>query len=135
MSLNAIFRYPDLYQTAVAVASISDQRLYDTIYQERYMGLPDDNPEGYRDGSPITFADRLRGQPPARSTARATTTATTRAASGWSNRLIAAEQAVLDDGLPEPHPRHQRGGEHVAPPLYELMTRYLEENLPAGPRD
>ena len=63
MSLNAIFRYPDLYQTAVAVAFISDQRLYDTIYQERYMGLPDGNPDGYRDGSPITFADGLQGQP------------------------------------------------------------------------
>ncbi len=61
MSLNAIFRYPDLYQTAVAVAFISDQRLYDTIYQERYMGLPDGNPDGYRDGSPITFAGNLKG--------------------------------------------------------------------------
>ena len=61
MSLNAIFRHPDLYQTAIAVAFISDQTLYDTVYQERYMGLPSGNPDGYRDGSPITFADRLRG--------------------------------------------------------------------------
>ena len=43
MSLNAIFRHPDLYQTAVAVAPVPNQLLYDTIYQERYMGLPDDN--------------------------------------------------------------------------------------------
>ena len=61
MSLNGIFRYPDLYQTAVAVAFISDQRLYDTVYQERYMGLPEGNPDGYRDGSPITFAGNLKG--------------------------------------------------------------------------
>ena len=61
MSLNAIFRHPDLYRAAVAVAFISDQRLYDTIYQERYMGLPEGNPEGYRDGSPIAYAGNLKG--------------------------------------------------------------------------
>lgn len=61
MSLNMIFRYPELYSTAMAIAFVSDQRLYDTIYQERYMGLPDDNEEGYEDGSPITHAHRLEG--------------------------------------------------------------------------
>ena len=61
MSLNMIFRYPELYNTAMAIAFVSDQRLYDTIYQERYMGLPDDNEEGYTDGSPITHAHRLEG--------------------------------------------------------------------------
>ncbi len=61
MSLNAIFRHPDLYQTAVAVAPVPNQLLYDTIYQERYMGLPDDNATGYRDGSPLTFAKQLQG--------------------------------------------------------------------------
>lgn len=61
MSLNAIFRYPELYRLAMAVSFISNQRYYDTIYQERYMGLPQDNPEGYIDGSPITHAHRLQG--------------------------------------------------------------------------
>jgi len=61
MSLNMIFRYPELYSTAMAIAFVSDQRLYDTIYQERYMGLPEDNEEGYTDGSPITHAHRLEG--------------------------------------------------------------------------
>ena len=61
MSLNAIFRYPDLYHTAMSVAPVPDMRLYDTIYQERYMGLPDDNEEGYHDGSPIHFAENLKG--------------------------------------------------------------------------
>ncbi|UCE43317.1 MAG: S9 family peptidase [Candidatus Aminicenantes bacterium] len=61
MSLNMIFRYPELYSTAMAIAFVSDQRLYDTIYQERYMGLPDDNKEGYTNGSPITHAHRLEG--------------------------------------------------------------------------
>jgi dipeptidyl-peptidase-4 len=61
MSLNAIFRYPNLYQTAMAIAFICDQRFYDTIYQERYMGLPEDNEDGFRDGSPINFAHQLEG--------------------------------------------------------------------------
>lgn len=61
MSLNAIFRYPDLYKTAIAVAPVGDQKLYDTIYQERYMGLPSTNPDGYRNGSPVNFAHQLKG--------------------------------------------------------------------------
>lgn len=61
MTLNAMFRYPDLYQTGIAVAPVPNQRHYDTIYQERYMGLPADNVEGYRKGSPIHFAKELKG--------------------------------------------------------------------------
>ncbi len=61
MSLNAIFRHPDLYTTAIAVAPVPNQLLYDTIYQERYMGLPDDNASGYLNGSPLTFAKQLKG--------------------------------------------------------------------------
>ena len=56
MTLNAILKFPDLYSTGMAVAPVPNQRLYDTIYQERYMGLPSDNVEGYLEGSPINFA-------------------------------------------------------------------------------
>jgi len=61
MTLNALFRYPDIYKTGIAVAFISDQKLYDAVYQERYMGLPSGNPEGFRDGSPINYAKNLKG--------------------------------------------------------------------------
>ena len=61
MSLNMIFRYPDLYKTAMAIAFVADQRYYDTIYQERYMGLPDENPQAFKEGSPITYAHQLKG--------------------------------------------------------------------------
>ena len=61
MSLNLLFRYPDLYSLAMAGGFISDQLLYDTIYQERYMGLPQDNPEGFKNGSPITHVEGLKG--------------------------------------------------------------------------
>ena len=43
MTLNAMFKYPDLYSTGISIAPVPNQRYYDTIYQERYMGLPNDN--------------------------------------------------------------------------------------------
>jgi dipeptidyl-peptidase-4 len=61
MTMNCMFRYPKIYKTGIAVSFVSDQRLYDTIYQERYMGLPDDNKEGYYNGSPINHAFKLEG--------------------------------------------------------------------------
>jgi dipeptidyl-peptidase-4 len=57
-----MFRYPELYKTGIAVAFVSDQKIYDTAYQERYMSTPQDNPEGYKDGSPITHAYKLQGK-------------------------------------------------------------------------
>ena len=57
-----MFRFADVYPVGVAVAPLTDQTLYDTIYQERYMGLPQDNVDGYRLGSPIHYADGLKGK-------------------------------------------------------------------------
>lgn len=61
MTLNCMFRFPDIYKTGIAVAFVSDQKNYDSIYQERYMDTPQNNPEGYSDGSPITHAHNLQG--------------------------------------------------------------------------
>jgi len=61
MSLHCIFRHGDIYKTAIAVSFVALQTLYDNIYQERYMGLPADNVEGYREGSPLTHAKKLEG--------------------------------------------------------------------------
>lgn len=60
-TLNSMFRYPDVFKTGIAIAYVADQRTYDTIYQERYMDTPQRNPEGYKKGSPITYADGLKG--------------------------------------------------------------------------
>ncbi len=60
-TLNLMFRHPELYKVGMSVAPVPDQRLYDSIYQERYMGLPQSNAEGYKAGSPINFAEGLRG--------------------------------------------------------------------------
>jgi dipeptidyl-peptidase-4 len=61
MTLNMMFRYPEIYKTGMSVAPVANQRYYDTIYQERYMGLPQQNGEDFKQGSPITFADKLQG--------------------------------------------------------------------------
>lgn len=62
MTLNCMFRYPQIYKTGLAVSFVSDQRLYDATYQERYMGLLSDNAKGYHDGSPINYAKNLQGK-------------------------------------------------------------------------
>ncbi|RLD65231.1 MAG: S9 family peptidase [Bacteroidetes bacterium] len=61
MTLNCMFKYPEIYKTGIAIAFISHQKFYDTIYQERYMDQPKNNEEGYEQGSPITHAKNLEG--------------------------------------------------------------------------
>ena len=62
MTLNMMFRYPEQYHVGISLAPVPDQRLYDTIYQERYSGILADNEEGYKQGSPITHAKNLQGK-------------------------------------------------------------------------
>lgn len=62
MALNCILKGNDVFRAAIAVAPVTSWRFYDTIYTEIYNGLPQDNPSGYDDNSPIHFADRLKGK-------------------------------------------------------------------------
>ena len=62
MTVMSMLRRPDLFKVGVAGAPVSDWDGYDTGYTERYMGTPQDNAEGYREGSLLTHADQLRGQ-------------------------------------------------------------------------
>jgi len=60
-TLNLLFKYPDIYQTGIAIASVANQLTYDNIYQERYMGVPPDDLEGYIEGSPINHVKNFKG--------------------------------------------------------------------------
>ncbi|MEY2647371.1 MAG: hypothetical protein RL282_84 [Bacteroidota bacterium] len=60
-TLNLLFRYPEIYKTGISIAAVAYQLTYDNIYQERYMGLPQENREDFIKGSPITHAKNLRG--------------------------------------------------------------------------
>ena len=60
MTLMALFTAPDVFKAGIAGAPVTFYQGYDTAYTEKYMGTPADNPEGYRLGSPLTYADQLR---------------------------------------------------------------------------
>ncbi len=62
MSSNAILKKPDVFKMAIAVAPVTNWRFYDTVYTERYLQTPQDNPEGYDDNSPLFFTSGLKGK-------------------------------------------------------------------------
>lgn len=61
MALNLMFRYPDLYKSAIAIAPVSSGLLYDNIYTERYMGLKSENLENFKQAAALTHAKNLKG--------------------------------------------------------------------------
>jgi dipeptidyl-peptidase 4 len=60
-TLNLLFKYPDIYQTGIAVSAVTNQLTYDNIYQERYMGVPPQDMAGYVEGSPINHVKNFKG--------------------------------------------------------------------------
>lgn len=132
MTLNALFRYPDLYQTGMSIASVPNQRFYDTIYQERYMGLPGDNSEGYRLGSPITFASQLQGN------------LLLVHGTGDDNCHYQGMEALVNELIAHnkqfstfayPNRSHSVSeGTNTSRHLYGLLTRFLNEQTPVGPQ-
>lgn len=132
MTLNLMFRSPDVYSTGMSVAPVPDQLLYDTIYQERYMGLPDDNAEGYRLGSPITYADQLEGN-----LLIVHGTGDDNVHYQGAERLINALIAANKQFTMLAYPNRSHGifeGRNTSRHHFTLMTNYLLDNLPAGPR-
>lgn len=131
-TLNGLFRYPDVYQVGLAVAPMADLRYYDTIYQERYCGLPQDHPDEYKASSPTTFAGRLQGK------------LLIVHGTGDDNVHFQATELLVDALVAAnkpftimPYPNRSHGifeGPGTQRHLYWLLTRYLNENLAAGPR-
>jgi len=60
-TLNLMFQYPEIYKTGISVAPVTASYLYDNIYTERYMGLPQENKEDYEKGAALTHAKNLQG--------------------------------------------------------------------------
>lgn len=132
MTLNALFRYPDLYHTGMAIAFVANQRYYDTIYQERYMGLPDDNEEGFTQGSPITFAHQLEGNLLIIH-GTADDNVHYQNCEALVNKLI--EHKKHFTMMSYPNRSHGiREGKNTSIHLFSLLTRYLQENMPPGPQ-
>lgn len=131
-TLNLMFRSPDLYRVGMSVAPVPDQHLYDTIYQERYMGVPKDNAEGYRAGSPMTFAEGLRGK---LLIVHGTGDDNVhyQGVEKLMNRLI--ELGKPFDMMAYPNRSHSiNEGPGTSLHLHLLLSRYLMTNLPPGGR-
>ncbi len=129
-TLHAMFRYPDVYQVGMAVASVPDERLYDTVYQERYMGLPTDNGAAYDSVSAIHHAEGLRGSLLIVH-GSGDDNVHYQGAERLVNRLVQLGKPF--DLMVYPNRTHcicegQGTTEHV----YQLLTRYLLTHLPAG---
>jgi dipeptidyl-peptidase-4 len=60
-TLNLMFQYPEEYQTGISIAPVTSSLLYDNIYTERYMGLPQENMDDYKKGAALSYAKNLRG--------------------------------------------------------------------------
>jgi dipeptidyl-peptidase-4 len=131
-TLNLMFRSPDLYKVGVSVAPVPDQKLYDTIYQERYMGLPDENAEGYRIGSPINFVEGLRGKL-LLVHGSGDDNVHYQGTEKLVNRLV--ELGKPFDFMAYPNRSHSISeGKGTSLHLHSLIAHYIQENLPAGPR-
>jgi len=132
MTLHLMFRYPDLYQTGMAVAPEADVRMYDTIYQERYLGLPQQSPEAYREASAISYADKLRGNLLVVH-GQGDDNVHFQATERLINALVAANRQFTM--MEYPNRSHCIcEGDGTTLHLFSLLTRYLEQNLPPGPR-
>ena len=132
MSLNLIFRYPELYHVAIASSFVSHQRLYFPAYQERFMGQYEDNVEGYTKGSPITWAHNLKGK------------ILIIHGTGDTNVLYQSFESMVNELIDNkkefsmmsyPNRNHGlREGINTQYHLYTLRTNYLLNNLPPGPK-
>lgn len=132
MTLNALFRYPELYHAGISIAPVPNQLLYDTIYQERYMGLPDDNKEGYKNGSPITFAKNLKGKLQLIH-GTADDNVHYQGMAKLVDTLVAHNKPF--EMLAYPNRSHSiREGKGTTLHLRTAMTEFLRRNLPPGPR-
>jgi len=132
MTLNQMFRHPEVYQVGMAVAPVPDVSLYDSVYQERYTGLPQTDAAIYRLNSPITYAEGLRGK------------LLLVHGSGDDNVHMQGSERLIDrlvelgkpfDFMLYPNRSHAiNEGPGTAHHVFALLARYLEEHLPAGPR-
>jgi dipeptidyl-peptidase-4 len=129
-TLNAMFRYPDVYSVGVSVAPVPDIHYYDSIYQERYCGLPQDHPDEWKQSSPVTFAGQLKG-----SLLLVHGTGDDNVHYQGSEALINALVAANKPFSMMAYPNRSHGiyeGPGTTRHLYGLLTRYINEKLPAG---
>jgi dipeptidyl-peptidase-4 len=129
-TLNLMFRYPEIYQTGMAVASVTNQLYYDNIYQERYMGVPWETMDDYVEGSPVTHAKKLEGNLLIIH-GTADDNVHYQNAEALINELVANNKPF--DLMVYPNRSHGiYEGEGTQLHLYNLLYTYLTEHTPPG---
>jgi len=126
MSSLALARGSDIFSTAIAVAPVTNWRYYDTIYTERFMQTPQMNPEGYDKGSPITYADQIKGN-------YLLVHGTADDNVHFQNTVEMVSKLIEEDVAFEtmyyPDRNHGIYGGNARKHLYEMMNRFILENL------
>ena len=130
MTLNLLFQYPNIYQTGIAIAAVAYQLTYDNIYQERYMGLPQENEEDFLKGSPIHYADQLEGN-------LLLIHGTADDNVHYQNAEMLINELVRHNKLFDLmiYPNRSHGiweGDNTTRHLYSTMTNYLLEHCPVN---
>ncbi|MDH5608940.1 MAG: S9 family peptidase [Cyclobacteriaceae bacterium] len=124
MSSLVLLKGADVFKSAIAVAPVTTWRYYDSIYTERYLQRPQDNPEGYDQNSPIQFTDALKGN------------FLLIHGTGDDNvhfqNAVALQDKLIDSGKQFEsfyYPDRAHGLGNRRGHLYEMMTRFILENL------
>jgi dipeptidyl-peptidase-4 len=131
-TLNLMFQHPEIYKTGIAIAAVANQLTYDNIYQERYMGLPQENLEDFVNGSPINYAKNLEGN------------LLIIHGTGDDNVHYQNVEMLINELVKHnkkfqvmPYPNRTHGiyeGEGTLSHLVTLYTGYLKEHCPPGGR-
>lgn len=131
-TLNLMFQYPEIYKTGISIAAVANQLTYDNIYQERYMGLPQENREDFILGSPITYAKNLEGN------------LLYIHGTGDDNVHYQNAELLLNELIKHnkqfqfmPYPNRSHGfreGEGTSKHLSTLYTNFLKQHCPPGGR-
>jgi dipeptidyl-peptidase-4 len=131
-TLNLLFKYPKIFKTGIAVAAVGNQLTYDNIYQERYMGIPQENLDDFVKGSPITNAKNLEGN-------LLYIHGTGDDNVHYQNAEMLVNELIKYNKMFQfmPYPNRSHGiyeGEGTSLHLKTLFTDYLKKNCPPGAR-
>jgi dipeptidyl-peptidase-4 len=131
-TLNLLFQHPEIYGTGISIAAVGNELTYDNIYQERYMGLPQENMEDYVNGSPITYAANLSGN-------LLYIHGTGDDNVHYQNAEMLINELIRHNKIFQfmPYPNRSHGlseGEGTREHLSTLYTDYLRKHCPPGPR-
>ncbi|MCJ8497928.1 S9 family peptidase [Chryseobacterium salipaludis] len=126
MASLALTKGADVFKTGIAVAPVTNWRYYDSVYTERFMRTPQENPSGYDDNSPTTYANLLKGN-------LLLIHGTADDNVHFQNAVEFAEALIQNkkqfDFMAYPDKDHGIYGGNTRPQLYQKMTDYLLEKL------